>query len=329
VRVSNVCSYFKGHHSSADVSLVAQRRTYRQRQASRRNLAKARAARSRKRRRSRSSLSNDIRVTANLALVAAVFLLAVLVIWTVVATHGLVILGLLTILGLYIYNRVRLRHREEERQRAEYLARLETARRVEDLMMLSPAEFEQTVAMLLASDGFREVERIGGAGDLTADIRGLDPDGHPFVAQCKRYSHGHRVGSPEVQQFIGMGFQHHRASRLYYFTTSDYSGPARTLAAGHRISLFTGKDVVDLANRVHHLVTASSVSSGVDTEVTSPEKAIADVTGRRPSEQWDQYHWRMCVLCRSTKTRWRDAEGRAVCERCRASIPQVVADSSI
>jgi hypothetical protein len=40
-------------------------------------------------------------------------------------------------------------------------------------------------------------------------------------------------------------------------------------------------------------------------------------TVNEPPSRWDQAHWRVCVGCRQTKTRWRDADGRAFCPSCR------------
>jgi len=76
---------------------------------------------------------------------------------------------------------------------------------------------------------------------------GTDPDGLLVIVQCKRYDPSRAVGSPEVQQFIGMGNVHHGAESMVYVTTSDYTAKARLLAAEHGIALVTGQDLVRLA----------------------------------------------------------------------------------
>ena len=51
--------------------------------------------------------------------------------------------------------------------------------------------------------------------------------------QCKRYTPPNRVGSVELQQFIGMAKLHHKADVAMYVTTSDYTRGALKLAAQH------------------------------------------------------------------------------------------------
>ena len=67
------------------------------------------------------------------------------------------------------------------------------------------------------------------------------------MVQCKRNDPSRLVGSPEMQQLIGMGRIDHQAQTIIYATTSDYTAPARDLAADHDIVLLTGWDLVRLA----------------------------------------------------------------------------------
>lgn len=123
-----------------------------------------------------------------------------------------------------------------------------------EFLLMTPTEFEMTVARVLGRHGYR-LRRTGGPGDLAADLVGTDPMGRPAVVQCKRYAPGHQVGSPEVQKFIGMGRIHHDVQVLVFVTTSDYTGPARTLAGQHGVTLITGGQLVAL--------TVPTASSGV------------------------------------------------------------------
>ena len=109
----------------------------------------------------------------------------------------------------------------------------------------SPTGFEETVARTMARQGFRNVRRTGGAGDLAADIVARDRAGRTVVVQCKRYQPGRAVGSREMQTFIGMQRIHHEADYGLYVTTSSFTGPARELAAWfawirHGITLVDG-----------------------------------------------------------------------------------------
>jgi restriction system protein len=119
-------------------------------------------------------------------------------------------------------------------------------RTIEGLVELSPTEFEHTIARLLKKQGFRDVRRTGGAGDLNADIVGYDPRGRSVVVQCKRYRPGKGIGSEAIQTFIGMQRVHHQAERGIFVTTASFTKPARELAARHGITLVDGDELARL-----------------------------------------------------------------------------------
>lgn len=123
------------------------------------------------------------------------------------------------------------------------------ARSLSDLLALTPAEFEVAVANVLACLGYRDLRRVGGAGDLGADLVGRDRNGRSVVVQCKRYAPGSRVGSPAVQSFIGMQATHHRAERGLFVTTSGFTAPAVALARRHGITLIDGAELSRLVER--------------------------------------------------------------------------------
>ncbi|MEV6192804.1 restriction endonuclease [Streptomyces sp. NPDC051920] len=91
---------------------------------------------------------------------------------------------------------------------------------------LDPYEFEEAVAELCRRDGCLDVEVVGGAGDLGADVVARTPDGHSVVIQCKRYCDGNRVGSQDLQRFGGTCFTVHGADVAVVITTSDFTAPA-------------------------------------------------------------------------------------------------------
>jgi restriction system protein len=114
-----------------------------------------------------------------------------------------------------------------------------TARALDDLLALSPAQFEDAVAALLRRHGYRDVKRIGGAGDLGADLIGRDPRGRIVVVQCKRYAPSHRVGSPLVQPLYSTKALY-RAERALFVSTSSFSRPAVEVARRLDIELIDG-----------------------------------------------------------------------------------------
>ncbi|WP_050782284.1 restriction endonuclease [Streptomyces griseoflavus] len=95
---------------------------------------------------------------------------------------------------------------------------------------LTPEEFEEAIAALCVRDGCSEVEVVGGAGDLGADVVALSPEGRRVVIQCKRYSDDNKVGSQDLQRFGGTCFTVHGADVALVVTTSDFTAPAEEYA---------------------------------------------------------------------------------------------------
>jgi HJR/Mrr/RecB family endonuclease len=117
---------------------------------------------------------------------------------------------------------------------------------IEDLLVLSPSEFEVYVRDLLSMLNYRDLKVCGGAGDLGVDILGRDPDGKTVAIQCKRYDPGRSVGSPAIQSFMGMQQRQHLTDVGIFVTTSGFTRPARSLAQDHGILLIDGVDLLEL-----------------------------------------------------------------------------------
>ncbi|MCK8681613.1 restriction endonuclease [Streptomyces lichenis] len=100
-----------------------------------------------------------------------------------------------------------------------------------DYAALDPYSFEQTVADLCVRDGCADVEVVGGAGDLGADVLATTPDGRRVVLQCKAYGTGNKVGSQDLQRFGGTCFAVHDAQVAAVVTTSEFTAPADEYAA--------------------------------------------------------------------------------------------------
>ncbi len=115
-----------------------------------------------------------------------------------------------------------------------------------ELLAMTPAQFEQAVADLLHDLGYQDVRRVGAAGDLHVDVWARDHEGKRVAVQCKRYAPGLKIGSPEMQTFIGMIYRHHQAERGIYVTTSQFSEPAQELARHQRIWLIDGATLTRL-----------------------------------------------------------------------------------
>ncbi|ORT56812.1 restriction endonuclease [Streptomyces sp. CB03238] len=100
-----------------------------------------------------------------------------------------------------------------------------------DYAAMDADAFEQAVADLCVRDGCLDVEVVGGAGDLGADVLATAPDGRRVVVQCKAYGPDNKVGSQDVQRFGGTCFAVHEAHVAAVVTTSEFTEPATQYAA--------------------------------------------------------------------------------------------------
>jgi restriction endonuclease Mrr len=132
---------------------------------------------------------------------------------------------------------------ERERQEREKLARLKS---LGDILILTPTEFEELTGKILTSNGLYDMRRVGGSGDLGADLIALDEHGKQVIVQCKRYAPGSAIGSRDIQNFIGMMNVHHKAEKGIFVTTSKFTKPAIDLAEKHKILLIDGDRFLSL-----------------------------------------------------------------------------------
>jgi hypothetical protein len=228
---------------------VSAKRTYRQRQASRRNLSRARARRHRRSGRGRRGLHGDLGLIIGLVAVALGLIAAAAAVRFGDAHPVFTVALVLVVVALIVCGfawRVTKRRAKVRRIESERVA---NAQELGRLLVVTPTEFEHTIAALLRASGYTDVVVSGRSGDLAADITCRDGAGAVVIVQCKQYAPSRRVGTPEVQTFIGMAFAHHGASRTIYVTTADYTKGAKELAALHHIELWDGKAIVDLARR--------------------------------------------------------------------------------
>jgi len=157
------------------------------------------------------------------------------------AAVALVLVALL----LYVWRR----RRERLRLKAAHL---------KDLLAMTPSQFEEAVQALLTQSGYGRFRRTGRPGDLMADLEGRDPRGRRVIVQCKRYAPGSRVGSPDIQAFIGMLKVQHQADHGIFATTVEFSKPAIDLANRHGIELLDGARLSALLNQRERTAPAST-----------------------------------------------------------------------
>lgn len=146
----------------------------------------------------------------------------------VAAVAGAVVTGLM---------RTGRREARAEKVRLAEDARRRARRTLDTVWAMDDREFEEYVAELCRRDGCTEVRRVGGAGDLGADVIGLLPDGRRLVVQCKRYAKHRTVGSRDIQTFNGTARAHHGADVPLFVASCVFTAPARKFADTQRLTL--------------------------------------------------------------------------------------------
>lgn len=165
--------------------------------------------------------------------VAVVSLVVMIVNWLL--AHWWVLVGVLVLAVLagagWLYNR---------QQRAQWEAvRAQSLRYgLSQLDALHHSGFEDAVRDLMQRDGCRDAQRVGGRGDLGADVKATDPFGRRWVIQCKHRRNGARgsaVGTPDLQVLNGTARQVHGADVAVIVTNGRVTGPAVDFAKQQRL----------------------------------------------------------------------------------------------
>jgi hypothetical protein len=116
----------------------------------------------------------------------------------------------------------------------------------EQLLALSPGQFERYVALIFRHKGFR-VRHRGRSGDHGVDLEVYPATGRLGIVQCKRYRS--TVGEKVVRDLFGT-LAHEGASHAFLVTAGNISPAARSWAAGKPITLVDGARLIDLAQEL-------------------------------------------------------------------------------
>lgn len=117
----------------------------------------------------------------------------------------------------------------------------DTARTPQDLLDVSPTQFEKMVVDLYEIRGYK-AKRTGSTGDHGVDVLVQTPKGEKWIVQCKRWRGW--VGEPVVRDFFG-ALHHEKADRGVLITTGTFSNAAREWAKGKPLSLVDGREFLD------------------------------------------------------------------------------------
>jgi len=121
---------------------------------------------------------------------------------------------------------------------------------IELILALSHAQFEFAMAVVLRMLAMTDIQRVGGRGHLSVVISAHDVSGRTVLVQCKRRASNKKIGSPEIENFIGLAHLHHHADLKLFVTTSEYTDRAQALAALHGVQLMNGSDIENLARKL-------------------------------------------------------------------------------
>ncbi|WP_330347716.1 restriction endonuclease [Streptomyces sp. NBC_00582] len=121
--------------------------------------------------------------------------------------------------------------------------------KMKQLAAMTADGFEQACADLLARDGFMRARRVGGSGDLGADVVAWDDDNRKIVLQCKQYSGP--VGSGAVQKFNGTAVPEHHADVAVIVALNGFTKPGADFARRHGIMLMGRPELKRWAHGEH------------------------------------------------------------------------------
>ncbi|MEC7051342.1 restriction endonuclease [Streptomyces violaceochromogenes] len=191
-------------------------------------------ARRRTRRPSKRQQQKDAQLIAFAVVAAAVIGLVVMVVNWLLAHWWVLLVALL----LAVCGGIGWLHNRQQQARWDAV-RTQTLRYgLSQLDALHYAKFEEAVRDLMRRDGCQDAQRVGGGGDLGADVKATDPLGRRWVIQCKHRRNGARgsaVGTPDLQVLNGTARPVHGADVAVIVTNGRVTRPAVDFAKQQRL----------------------------------------------------------------------------------------------
>ncbi|MFJ5779531.1 restriction endonuclease [Streptomyces sp. NPDC093094] len=129
-------------------------------------------------------------------------------------------------------------HSKKQRARWEAVRAQGLRYGLSQLDALHHSRFEDAVRDLMRRDGCPDAVRVGGGGDLGADVKATDPYGRRWVIQCKHRRNGlagSAVGTPDLQVLNGTARQVHGADVAVIVTNGRVTRPAVAFAEQQRL----------------------------------------------------------------------------------------------
>lgn len=194
----------------------------------------------------RRQRADDRLIGRLVAVVVAVVLVVAMVNWLLAHWWVLPALGAIAVLAGGGLLRQKRRDARWEAVRAQGL-RYELPR----LDALHHTRFEDAVRDLMRRDGCRDALRVGGGGDLGADVKATDPYGRRWVIQCKHRRNGaagSAVGTPDLQVLNGTARQVHGADIAVIVTNGRVTAPAVVFAEQQRLHVVDRQTLAEWAS---------------------------------------------------------------------------------
>ncbi|MEV6393540.1 restriction endonuclease [Streptomyces sp. NPDC051907] len=129
-------------------------------------------------------------------------------------------------------------HQRQQQARWEAVRAQSLRYGLAQLDALHHSRFEDAVRDLMRRDGCQDAVRVGGGGDLGADVKATDPYGRRWVIQCKHRRNGlsgSAVGTPDLQVLNGTARQVHGADVAVIVTNGRVTAPAVAFAEQQRL----------------------------------------------------------------------------------------------
>ncbi|MFJ2478154.1 restriction endonuclease [Streptomyces sp. NPDC087659] len=170
---------------------------------------------------------------AGLVVVLAVGIVGAVVNWLVTHWWVMVVVAVISALagGGWFYQKQQTARWEAVRARGLRYG-------LSQLEALHHSGFEDAVRDLMRRDGCRDAVRVGGGGDLGADVKATDPYGRRWVIQCKHRRNGlggSAVGTPDLQVLNGTARQVHGADVAVIVTNGRVTAPGVAFAKQQRL----------------------------------------------------------------------------------------------
>lgn len=121
-----------------------------------------------------------------------------------------------------------------------------------DIATMDPYDFEDLCKQLIEREGFVNVHRKGGSGDMGVDVVGQKFNGNTkdfWLIQCKRWVSN--VGATPLQRLVSER-ERLGAQQIACYTTSDYTDDAKTVAKSQGVIIVNGRELLQMLDKHFH-----------------------------------------------------------------------------